>query len=375
MLIKDVIYQEQLDFINLHQPDNAKFLFAGVWAEKQMAYELNVKLGSHKELLILNDLKIKYGDLTAQIDHLVLSPYCMYLIETKSCSGTVHVNEFGEWTRNYKSINSPIEQSKRHEQVLIDILNDNLDKFLGKILGFQKRLGCYQRYHYVAISEKGQVKGYRKKFPEVMKYDLIAGKILEDYQRKYDPNPIKRFIATEDEKIRLMNMDELQKFADFLCSINIEENYEEKFRIKATEKEVKPEINNQGFLECYQGACTNCNSLNIQVKNSYGYKVSCLDCGHFEGFKATCPACSEILKLKKVKGEFNISCTCGFSAGYIFGAGELPQQESPPPQTKNCPKCESELVLRTAKKGKNSGNQFWGCSAFPKCRFMKDVES
>ena len=33
-----------------------------------------------------------------------------------------------------------------------------------------------------------------------------------------------------------------------------------------------------------------------------------------------------------------------------------------------CNKCGSQLVLRMAKKGKNLGNQFWGCSSFPKCR-------
>ena len=33
-----------------------------------------------------------------------------------------------------------------------------------------------------------------------------------------------------------------------------------------------------------------------------------------------------------------------------------------------CPKCGSELVLRTAKKGVNKGNQFYGCSTFPNCR-------
>jgi len=36
-----------------------------------------------------------------------------------------------------------------------------------------------------------------------------------------------------------------------------------------------------------------------------------------------------------------------------------------------CPRCGSPLVLRTAVKGVNAGNQFWGCSAFPKCRFIK----
>ena len=35
-----------------------------------------------------------------------------------------------------------------------------------------------------------------------------------------------------------------------------------------------------------------------------------------------------------------------------------------------CPKCGSKLVLRTARKG---GNKFYGCSAYPKCRYVKNV--
>jgi hypothetical protein len=35
---------------------------------------------------------------------------------------------------------------------------------------------------------------------------------------------------------------------------------------------------------------------------------------------------------------------------------------------KSCSKCGSDMVLRKATKGKNAGNQFWGCSAFPRCR-------
>ncbi len=35
---------------------------------------------------------------------------------------------------------------------------------------------------------------------------------------------------------------------------------------------------------------------------------------------------------------------------------------------RTCPKCGEAMVLRTAKSGSNAGNEFWGCSAFPKCR-------
>ena len=42
-------------------------------------------------------------------------------------------------------------------------------------------------------------------------------------------------------------------------------------------------------------------------------------------------------------------------------------------QTRNCPRCGCELTLRTAKRGSNTGSQFWGCSDFPICRFTRNA--
>lgn len=38
-----------------------------------------------------------------------------------------------------------------------------------------------------------------------------------------------------------------------------------------------------------------------------------------------------------------------------------------------CPRCGSPLILRVAKKGENAGKQFYGCSAFPKCRYIQNL--
>lgn len=38
-----------------------------------------------------------------------------------------------------------------------------------------------------------------------------------------------------------------------------------------------------------------------------------------------------------------------------------------------CPKCNGNLVLRTATRGANAGNQFYGCSNYPKCRYIQNV--
>ena len=40
-----------------------------------------------------------------------------------------------------------------------------------------------------------------------------------------------------------------------------------------------------------------------------------------------------------------------------------------------CPKCGAYMVLRTAKRGKNAGERFYGCSGYPKCRETASISS
>jgi restriction system protein len=38
-----------------------------------------------------------------------------------------------------------------------------------------------------------------------------------------------------------------------------------------------------------------------------------------------------------------------------------------PPPAPTCPACGSTMVVRTARKGRKAGSQFWGCSDYPQC--------
>ena len=42
-------------------------------------------------------------------------------------------------------------------------------------------------------------------------------------------------------------------------------------------------------------------------------------------------------------------------------------------QMNKCPKCGGTLVLRTATRGSNAGNQFYGCSNYPKCKYIQNI--
>ncbi|OPY05601.1 MAG: Restriction endonuclease [Syntrophorhabdus sp. PtaB.Bin184] len=45
----------------------------------------------------------------------------------------------------------------------------------------------------------------------------------------------------------------------------------------------------------------------------------------------------------------------------------------PFPSPTLCPRCGSAMVLKTARRGRNAGSQFWGCSRYPACRATKDL--
>lgn len=56
-----------------------------------------------------------------------------------------------------------------------------------------------------------------------------------------------------------------------------------------------------------------------------------------------------------------------------FNENDTEIQDSKAAVDMKCPLCGGLLALRTAKKGKNAGQQFYGCSNYPKCKFIKKV--
>ena len=54
---------------------------------------------------------------------------------------------------------------------------------------------------------------------------------------------------------------------------------------------------------------------------------------------------------------------------------EIRVKDPRPGEAPTCPKCNETMVVRTAKKGANKGETFWGCSTFPKCWGMRPLET
>ena len=170
MILKEIDITESTD----------KFLKAGIAAEKQMAFYLRRKFDETKGIFVFNDLKIRRGEETAQIDHLIVHKHGMIIIESKSVTGQVQINAQGEWVRSYgrnhSGMPSPVLQARRQGAVLRSLLQDNAKNLRGKAL-----LGLMQAGFkscpiqiLVAISDQGIIKRGKQKIPELLKADQIA---------------------------------------------------------------------------------------------------------------------------------------------------------------------------------------------------------
>ena len=81
---------------------------------------------------VINDITIIVDDITHQIDHIVVSKYGIFVIETKQYNGYIKGNEYDKkWTQNNKVyINNPIHQNYGHIKSIEKILGLSENKFI-----------------------------------------------------------------------------------------------------------------------------------------------------------------------------------------------------------------------------------------------------
>ena len=89
-----------------------------------------------------------------------------------------------------------------------------------------------------------------------------------------------------------------------------------------------------------------------------------------EGYATYIKSFSKVLFTDKEVGEIVEALKVGaMPRSWATRRAHLASLESRHASTAICPKCGSALALRTAKSGVSAGHKFYGCSAYPKCRY------
>jgi len=112
---------------------------------------------------VINNIVLKSGEITSQIDHIVISDYGIFVIETKNYSGWIHGNEHSEyWTQSHYDVKTkfrnPIKQNWAH------------------IYALKEALSSFERVKYhsiVVFAGSAELKNVSSKIPVVYDHQLF----------------------------------------------------------------------------------------------------------------------------------------------------------------------------------------------------------
>lgn len=293
-----------------------KFAIAGQKAEKQMAFYLRRFFGSSVDVDILNYLRIDLNSEVAQMDHLVLHPFGLLIVESKSVSDGVQITDDGQWMRWFNrkpsGMASPITQAQLQGKLLKDLLEKTV-----------KQKGFFDQVRVdvlVAISDSGTITWPKSgALPEVCKADQVPDRI------NYRIDQFRKLRKAPD----ILTPDHRRVIADFLIKVHkplgrvaaqspsrVEEPRPIYQVTPAIHVSKPPDISwGRGHQSVQKPAmlpskcCKYCQSTRLEAKSGqYGYYFSCRDCTKNTPIKFACIACGGEGKIRKQADNFFAEC-------------------------------------------------------------------
>ena len=160
----------------------------GLDGENEIAYQLKK---AHIGMYVLRDVKVKYEDLTAQIDYVIITPVYIYYVECKNLVGNITVTDKGDFIREFtingkkikKGMYSPLRQVEAQREVIRKIWDSNTSKF--KKIFASKNFEYYRRVLVVAANQDTILN--TNYAPKDMKYKILRADALVR-QIEYDFN-------------------------------------------------------------------------------------------------------------------------------------------------------------------------------------------
>lgn len=327
-LKEDSSAKEQLEQLKLLLPEappdvkekiehEMRLLNAGIFGEENIAFELR---NSHIPMFVLHDLYLKHGDLSAQIDYVIITKKRFFVIECKNLFGNLEINSNGDFIRTVshngkymkEGIYSPITQNKRHLELIKQIKLEQ------------------KNFIHKAIIEKS--------FYDIHRSVVVLANPKTVLNAKF---------AKKDVKNQVIRADQL---IEHIRKVNGEPGV-----IESSEKDMEQFA--QSFLKLHQ-----------QNPTDYVDKYRKL----VESRKEEAAEKTSVT-LVATPSHLNKNAQEKIIATNEKNKGNEKREEKGE-SSLVCPQCGSIMVKRRAAKGNNAGNEFWGCSGFPKCRGIVNIK-
>lgn len=169
--------------------------------------DVNKLLSKLKDTILLNDIMIKSGNGTSQIDHILISKKGVFVIETKDYNGEIYGEEYSKYwvqviNKNKNKFYSPIRQNYGHIKALEECLK--------------------MKYIFISIiifTNKSKLKKVKTKTPVIQL------------------NQLKIFLKNHKSNINL-SKNEMEYIYKLIKKSNIQSNRRRKKHIKIISKKI-----------------------------------------------------------------------------------------------------------------------------------------
>jgi hypothetical protein len=290
-----------------------KFLIAGRRAEEQMAHYLRRFFASSADVDVLNYVRVAFNGEVAQLDHLVLHPFGLTIVESKSVAGSVQIKDDGQWIRWFnkqpQGMRSPITQAKMQGMVLRALL-----------AGTVKQKGFFDEMEIdllVAISDSGTIQWPSSGvLRDVCKADQVPERIIEHLSGLRSAGA-RAILGTEHRRA----------MSEFLLRVHVPVEapaasraplqplpHSEPETITSAPKE-EPAVRTEGLPD---KVCKHCGSRELEAQHGkYGYYFACKTCQKNTPIKFACPKCGGEGRIRKHGSDFFAECrSCDASTLY-----------------------------------------------------------
>ena len=305
---------------------------------------------------------------STQIDHIIVSIYGIFVIETKNYKGWIYGSENQrQWTQVFQNgskfkFQNPLRQNYLHIKTLADLLGLELSYFHSMIafIGECELKTRDELPEYVLTS--GMVSYVKEKQNKILTEDEVASIVAQINSNRFS----KSWRTNREHKAYLKDKhSNSSKNTNKQPSDNTNDKPVAKVAHESIPEPIVKETAKRAILKSREvhrwSGQTDIESsdLPIDSMDTQQADIQHTITSHDIADKVFLTPFEIVESEPKVNEPATIE-VIDHTADLI--------------QTPTCPRCNGEMIKRVAKKGLNQGQTFFGCSKFPKCRGVVNID-
>lgn len=310
---------------------------------------------------------------STQIDHIIVSVYGIFVIETKNYKGWIYGSEKQkQWTKVFQNgskfkFQNPLHQNYLHIKTLADLLGLELSYFHSMIafIGECELKTRDELPEHVLTS--GMVSYVKKKQDKILTEDEVASIVEQINSNKFS----KSWRTNRQHKAYLKDK---HSPSNKKPSGNVNDKPVAKVANKPTSETIVKETAKRAILKSREvqrwSGQTEIESSDLLIDSmDTQHTITSHDIADkvfltpFEVIALELPSNDPTTAVHEIIEPNATNLKTTEQTGHTAVSEEIPA----------CPRCQGEMVKRVAKKGLNQGQAFFGCSKFPKCRGVVNI--